>query len=242
MAIATVANTNIENKIRRRIDDTDSADYEFDTDHVADAVDRAADEYSRLRPYYRETTVTTVEDEDTYSLPTGCVRVVSCDYRTTTVNEYGELDDYFPYTFGDWNHPGLTLIRQRLMQAYDDIGRGYWVQLNSVSSYRSGQYLILYPAPDNAGDTFTVRYTALHTKVSDDYPAIPSQHIQHIEDLAVAFLLEIRARKMDNVPTQYRSGQTTVSRRGISENLRLDADRLRQKVWDALSGAVIARG
>jgi len=240
--IPTIASTNIEENIRERIDDTDATEYEFDDAAVSRAVDRAVTYYSRLKPHYLETTVTTVADQDTYDLPSECVRVVYCDYRTTTVNEYGELDDYFPYTFGDWNHPALTFIRQRLMQAYDDVGRGYWAVINSASSWKSGKFLLLYPEPDNSGDTFTVRYSTEHPKVSDDYTTIPSEHIWCIEDLAIAYLLESRARKMDNLPTQYRSGQTTVSRSGVGGSLRADAKELRQGVHDSLGEVVIARG
>lgn len=240
--IPTVVSTNIEENIREAIDDTDPDDYEFEDAIISRAVSRAVTYYSRLKPHYLETTVTTVADQDTYDLPSECVRVVYCDYRTTTVNEYGELDDYFPYTFGDWNHPALTMIRQRLMQAYDDVGRGYFVTINSVSSWKAGKFLVLYPEPDNSGDTFTVRYSTEHPKVSDNYTTIPSEHIWCIEDLAVAYLLENRARKTTNLPSQYRSGQTTVSRRGQAELLRQDARELRQGVWDALTGVVITRG
>lgn len=240
--IPTIASTNIEENIRERIDDTDATDYEFEDAAISRAVDRAVTDYSGLAPYEFETTITTVADEDTYALPDDCVRVLECDYRSTTINEYDELDDYYPYMFGDWNHPALTLIKQKLQQAYDDIGRGYWVQVNSLSSYRSGQYLIIYPEPDDSGDTFTVRYTIHHEKVSDNYATIPSHHVRYIEDLAVAGLLERLARKMDNLPTQYRSGQTTVSRRGTGNRLDAKATELRQGVADALSEVVIARG
>jgi len=240
--IPTIVSTNIEENIREAIDDTDPDDYEFEDAAISRAVDRAVTFYSRFKPHYLETTVTTVADQDTYDLPDECVRVVFCDYRTTTVNEYGELDDYFPYTFGDWNYPALTRIRQRLMQAYDDVGRGYYITINSVSSWKAGKFLVLYPEPDNSGDTFTVRYSTEHPKVSDNYTTIPSEHIWCIEDLAVAYLLESRARKMTNLPTQYRSGQTTVSRSGTDASLKSDARELRQGVEDALTGVIITRG
>ena len=239
---ATIASVNIEDNIRDRIDDTDATDYEFDDASLSRAVDRAAEEYARYKPHYLEKEFTVVEDEDTYELPSECVRVTSCDYRTSQVNEYDELDDYYPYVFGDWNHPALLLIRQKLQQAYDDIGRGQWGQINSVSSFKAGQYLILYPVPDNSTDTFTIRYSALHPKENENYATIPSFHIHHIEDLAVAYLLENRARKMDNLPTQYRSGQTMIMREGLSTFLRRDARYLRQGVIDALSEVIIGRG
>jgi len=147
--IPTIVDTIIEENIREAIDDLDATDYEFDDASISRAVDRAVTYYSRLKPHYLETTVT-------YDLPDECVRVVYCDYRNTSVNEYGELDDYFPYTFSDWHHPSLTLIRERLAQIYDDVGRGQYGTINSVSSWKAGKFLILYPEPDTSGDTFTV--------------------------------------------------------------------------------------
>ena len=239
---ATVASYDIEDDIRERLDDTDATDYEF-TDTTLDRfIDKAVRRYSDLAPHKMTGTLTTVADEDLYVLPTGCILLTECRYRTTDVNEYGALDDYYPYTFSDWDYRALTQVRAILRHAYDNIGMGVWAQINYPHSWMACKYVMLYPAPSTGDEDIEIWYTTVHSKVSTDYPTIPSEHRDLIADLAVAHCLRRRAAQIEAGPPDYDVGQARLRYGDRATNLRNQAMTLEANVEAALSKPIIVRG
>jgi len=242
MAVYTIASTNITNDILDALVDAGGSGDDFPEARLNRYIERAVRLYSGLKPYRRTGTLTTVADQDVYSLPSDCMTLVDCQYRNSTVEEWKEYtDELFPFMHADYDYPALTLVRNALLHAYDTVGQGYWKQITVPTSLQAGQRVMLYPPPDDSGDSIDIVYWAQHPLVASDYPTIPDWHVPHIVDLVVSYGLERLATEIDKGPHDFDEGQTRVRWMGGGNNLRRAAYRLRQRVMDTLTPPLLQR-
>jgi len=241
--INTIGGVDITNVVRLRIDDEDSSDYEFSDTKFNEWLAHAVRAYSKERPYVLETTISHVEDQDIYALPSGLERVIECQYRLSfDTNVYEPLEDTTLAGFSTYDWPALDLIRRMLRVKYDEVAVGHWEVITNRTSYAAGKYLVIYPAPDSSTGDFTVRYSATHPLSGSDYFTIPAEHAYLLADLLVSYALKRRAMKFFKNPMDYDAGQTRIRRGATIDHLNREADILEQKVWNALRGTVIAIG
>lgn len=248
MTMYTIGAQEIGEDIRLDLGDTDSADYDWEDTAIKRFIARAVKLYSRYAPYYKDTTLTTVADQDLYALPNDCVKLVSCDYRLSTVPWLTDLDQYdglvstqFPYWFQDYEFRSLTIARDKLLQVHNELGKGIWRQITYTTSYAGGQYVVLYPAPDTAGETIDIRYTCVHPRQSNDYFTIPAADSEDIEKLTVALMLDAKANLLEQQAQDYDAGTTRVRWGSGPEGLRRRAAGLRGEVLARFRGVAVAR-
>jgi hypothetical protein len=204
----TIAGQDIEHEIRFDIDDSDPEEYEYSSSQLNLYIKKAVETYGKYRSFTRKSTLTTVADQDLYELPADCTRLISCQYRTAEANEYDELDNYYPWLFEDWDYYALTAIRNHLIAAYDEVGMGMWREVNYPSSYMGGRYVILYPPPEQSGDSIEIWYGTNHPLSGMDYDTIPSTDKGYIRDIAVALVDMREARLQMHGVVDYDAGQT----------------------------------
>jgi len=243
MSIHTVGGVDITDYVRRELADTDPADYELTDAAFNDWLAHAVRVYSNHKPYIKEATITHVEDQDIYALPSDFLWMLDCQYRLdfdTDVYAPMEETTLAGYTTYDW--PALDLIRRSLRLAYDNIGRGHWEVITCRVSYTSGKYLIIYPAPNDSVNTFTIRYACAHPLSGTDYHTIPPAHATCFAELLVAAGLRRRASQFLTQPMDYDAGQTRVRRGSAVEILYKQAEKREAAVWNGLRSPTIAVG
>jgi hypothetical protein len=173
-----------------------------------DTYQRAALEYSRMRPRrlsgtltLASETLTLTADQKAQTVPEGCLAV----------------------TFVDW---GLQVT---LLEALTD------TTTTQGWANEDGQ-LLLSPAPTEDDDGITIMYLARHLPDEDTetFPTIPAEDLHYVDDLEQAILLEVEADEVAAGPTLYTIGQTQVSRVAALEYLAKRASSLRGRVRLAL--------
>jgi hypothetical protein len=236
--VYTIGGRHIIDDIRFDIDDEGPSDFDYSKDRINTLIRRAVDYYSLHRPYIRETTLDISTDVSWYLLPADCMRVVELDYRTTEEIDDETLDHQYPWLYEDWDSPALTMIRNELIARYDDLGQGVWEQVNWTVSIDSGQYVILYPPPDE-DDTIDMRYVATHVRSAADYNTVPAEDADIIMDYVVGLILRRKATQIGQGIIIYRAGQTRTQRdpQWIKRESRERLESVRRR----LEGNIIAR-
>jgi len=242
MAIYTVGGRDVGTYIRQEVAD-DVEPYEYTDTVVNNAIAQAARWYSEMRPYEKSGSFTTVADQGLYELPSDAMRVTELHYKIENTDDfYDQYGDVYPLAFTDYDSESLTIIRDKLIQAYEKHAHYFWQQVTSLTSYKAGRFVILYPEPGNSGDTVTYLYTREHTLSGTDYPTIPWEDADQFITLVVVALDRRELARMKRAPARYRDGQTEVDRRASLDTMRVDIDNRWQEIRDALSGANIERG
>ena len=235
--VYTIGGRNVIDDIRFDIDD-EATPYDYSKDRINTLIRRAVDYYNLYRPYIRETTLDIVEDTSWYALPSDCVRLVELDYRTAGEVDDDTLDHQYPWLYEDWDSPALTMIRNELIARYDELGQGVWEQVNWTISVDSGQYVILYPPPDE-DDTIDMRYMAAHVRSDADYNTIPVEDADIILDYVVGLILRRKATQIAQGIIDYRAGQTRTRR--DPEGIKKESRERLESVKRRLGSSIIAR-
>lgn len=249
-AVPTIAGQNIETPVRIAISDNDSTNYEWSVTDLTSLLANAVDYYSRFQPYEKEVTITTVNAQADYAIPSDCVHIIDAPYRPWPGLSGNYIVNYFNALYGtaellpikDWRDRPLTTMRQELARRFEDIGAGAWEQLTYTTSYSPTAYVRLYPTPTRDGDTFTLSFTANHPLQNNDYFTIKPYHFELVRKLLVAEVLEAKANKLDATANEYYVGATRFNFGDSSKNLRLRAETLREEVRQILSNGAVGHG
>lgn len=249
-SIPLVAGQDIGTIVRTLVNDSDSSNYEFSDTDLTNLLSRAVRFYERYKPYYLESTLTTVADQADYLAPSNAIRMVSVDWRpypgisaNTFVGFWNALygsADILPMK--DWRDDVLNKIRSELAIRYDSLGAGTSGQIQYPTSYANASYVRLYPTPTRSGDTVNIRFIAQHPLQSNDYFTIPFYHVQHLQDLLEAEVCDARALKIESTADVTRVGTTDIRFQNSAKALRLRSGLLRQRVVDALGVPVGTHG
>jgi hypothetical protein len=242
MAVYTIGGRDIETYIRQEVAD-DVTPYEYSTTVLNNAIAQAVRWYNEMKPYIKSGSFTTVKDQSLYALPSDCLRVIELHYKITDTDEfYTQYSDVYPFDFTDYDSESLTIVRNKLVAAYEKHAHYFWEQITYLTSYKSGRYVILYPAPSNNTDTVKFRYTREHSLSGSDYPTIPWEDANDFINLVILALNRRELARMMRSPARYRDGQTEVDRRQSLNTLRNEIDNRWQEIRDALGRSQIIQG
>ena len=233
----TIGGRQIIDDIRFDVDDEETP-YDYSLERINTLVQRAVDYYSLFRPYVIDTTLDISEDVSWYALPSDCMRVLELEYRTAEGVSDEVVNTQYPWMYEGWDSPALTMIRNELIARYDELGVGVWEQVNWTLSRETGQYVILYPTPDE-DDTIDLRYVATHVRSGADFDTIPSEDADIILDYVVGLILRKKATQIAQGIVDYRAGQTRTVRN--PETMRRVARERLESVRRRLEKPVIQR-
>lgn len=194
---------------------------------------RAVDYYSRYNPIPTEYSFTTVADDNSYDMPTGCIGIQKVLYPAISVSnisanygsDFARLQHSVPY-----NEPSLYVIGDINEGAYIENSRGHW-------EYRPvGNDLIIDPTP-GAGTTVNVTYWAKHqlNVGSTGYDYIPDEDLEIIASLALAQIMESKALEAALEPDT-QEGLEKITVHFITGTAYASIDSLRAKVSDKYGG------
>lgn len=243
MPVPTAGGQDIATLLRTIIGDTDSNNYEFSDADITNLLSRAVTFYTRYRPYYIESTITTTQDVQDYLAPASAIKMVSVEWRPYPGISANTFVGFWNALYGsadilpskDWRDDVLNKIRQELAVRYDNLGAGASDLIQYPTSYANTNYIRLYPIPTTSGTEIDIRYTATHPLQSNDYFTIPSHHAIWLQKLVEAEVYDIRANKMSSTATDFGVGTSRIRFDSAIKNLRMMANSLRQEVIDALS-------
>lgn len=242
MPVYTIGGRDVETYIRQEVAD-DITPYEYSTTVLNNAIVQAVRWYTEMRPYIKSNSFDTVASTGLYALPSDALRVIELHYKIANTDEfYTQYSDVYPFDFTDYDSESLSLIRNKLVQAYEEHAHYMWEQISFLTSYQAGRYVILYPEPDTSGYTVNYRYTREHELSSDDYPTIPWEDASQFITLVVLALDRRELARMMRAPARYRDGQTEVDRRATMETMRKSIGNRWQEVSDQLSRISVQRG
>ena len=184
----------------------------------------AVQEYSRYNPRILRTEITTVADQQTYSLSTlvGIIGIRDIywpsEVAATTLRR-NTLPEEDPYRYHLFSH---TVV--------DDIQRQEWnKRIRGSGHYRPATCELYLPDAPAGGETIVLDYYAAHQKVSASYPTIPDEDESLIRDLVLAELYEADSFEMAMQP-DYKEGQESETFHHITGNLGVVVDRLRSRL------------
>ena len=210
----TVGSVDITARVRLGIEGkVNPDDYEYTDEELSEFLVRAVELYSNELPFIRRTTITSVADQDMYALPSDAIHVEEVQYRAglvdADVDNQLDADDY-PNLAGidTTGLEGLDFVRRRLRIGTHFAGEGAWEEVTNLTSYGAGRFIMLYPAPDEAGDTIRIRYSSAHPLVNANYSSIPRHHADHLARLCIAQAKEYKAAQIAVGPVDFDSGQT----------------------------------
>lgn len=249
-SIPLVAGQDIGTTVRTMIGDSDSSDYEFSDTDLTNLLSRAIYFYERFRPYYLESTITTVIDQQDYLAPSTATKMISVDWRPYPGIGTNTFVAFFNALYGsadilparDWSDDVLNKIRQEYAVRYDNIGAGTSDLIQYPTSYTNQNYIRLYPIPTRSGDSITIRYTSAHPLQSNNYFTIPSHHVVYIQKLLEAEVCDVRALRIESSSDVTKVGTTDIRFQNSARHLRTRSNALRQEVMDALSVPVGMHG
>jgi len=140
----------------------------------------AVREYSRWNPLINSTTITTVDDQQSYTVP-GAIDILNCYwYPGSNVNEIENLQFYNVL----WSEVpasreiSLPIIHDIVKNARTDRSKGRWDW--------KGDKLWLYPEPESNTDVVVVNYTSAHLLAEGAYATIPDKDFDIIVKLTLA--------------------------------------------------------
>lgn len=249
-SIPLVAGQDVGTTVRTVIGDSDSSSYEFTDQQLTILLNRAVTWYSRYKPYFLETTITTVSGQADYLAPSNAIRMVSVDWRPYPGISSGSFVGFWNALYGsadilpmkDWRDDVLNKIRQEFAVRYDSLGAGASDFIQYATSYSNNNYIRLYPTPTRDGDTVNVRFTSAHPLANNNYFTIPPQHVIYIEKLLEAEVKEVRVGVIESNPIDVSIGTTRVQIANSTRALRMSVSSLRQEVIDALSSPIGMHG
>lgn len=202
---------------------------QYTTETIEDAklkrwIAAAVIEYSRWNPYLKSSTVTTINDQRDYTLPTDCVDVWQVEYWPSggvqvELNARSEAEVMYarPSTYDDISFRVIEDIKQ---EEHVRRLRGSWTMENKK--------LCLMPVPAGDAQTVTVRYYALHAlnATATGYDTIPAEDTSIIRDMTMAEIVEGKATEFSIEPS-YSEGQQRIDKSLVVQNATKVADRLR---------------
>jgi hypothetical protein len=244
--VPSVGGEDISAHVRIAIGDTDSSNYELSNADLALLMQDAVGYYQRLKPYFKQTTITLVANQSDYALPSDCIKPIHIPYRVfdsiaspTIVSLFGLNGFLSVVPYLDWKDDVLNKWQSEMRVRFDTLGAGQAEEITYLTSYAATRYLRLYPTPSSSG-SFVLRYSANHPLQNNDYFTIPSDHAVYIQKLLIAEVFDVRdAAQLSNV-SEFQAGTTRikVGGGGKGQSLGDRAASLRQEVWDALSRPV----
>lgn len=233
--VHTIGGKYIERIVRLEVAD-DEQPYEYTTAVLNRAIAAAVRWYSEMRPYVKSNSFTTVKAQGLYALPSDALRVIELHYKIANTDEfYTQYSEVYPFDFTEYDSESLTIIRNKLVQAYEKHAHYMWEQITFLTSYQSGRYVILYPEPDTSGLTVNFRYTREHDLNGSDYPTIPGEDSDQFTSMVVLALERRELARIMRAPARYRDGQTEMDRRGTLSVLRTSIDNRSQEIFDSFS-------
>ncbi len=174
---------------------------EFTDADLLEYVSSAVEKYSDFRPHRIHATLTTVAQQSDYALPAAALAITRVDWTPSAL--YGSFVGLGAAFYQkEWQDDALLAVRDQLLRNVNRATQTSWAEVNYESSYTSGRYVRLYPAPQAAGDHIDVWYTSLHplNAGSTGYDTIPANHLNHIAKLASAVILLRKARQLVMLP------------------------------------------
>jgi hypothetical protein len=240
----TVGGVNITSRVKLGLEGTSAPTSPEYSDADLDVIlEQAIAEYSNEVPYIQKSTITTVVNQDSYALPSTAMHVVEVEYRKTLVNadeiDWDE-DDYIP-GIDTTGLEAMDYIRRKLRIATDKIGEGTWEEVDNLTSYGSGRYLVVYPAPEEVG-TIRLRFSCVHPLVGTNYITIPSHHANVIARICIAIGKETKAAMMMHEPLDYDSGQTRMRQSSLRSSLVMEAKSEREIALQSIRNLQISIG
>jgi hypothetical protein len=202
----------------------------FDDDEMARHLESVVAEYSAYRPYRATTTLATVEGQELYDLPEGCLwvdRVYITDSDESTSDTLADILVDIRESLADYD---LHRYRDQLRHRYATYGQPLAVLWNDQ--------LLLYPAPTESGDNLVVEYGALHAKNSaGNYPTVPFGDLASLESLLVARCLMTLATDTAKA-SSYTLGQVRLDHSYQSPNFHRMGAVLQARTLEALMDAI----
>lgn len=249
-SIPLVAGQDIGTTVRTVIGDSDASNQEFSDTQLAQLLTRAINFYSRFRPYYLQSSITTVLGQSDYLAPSNAMKMVEVDYRLYPGLSTNTYVAFFNALYGsadilpmrDWRDDVLNKIRQEYAVRFDEIGVGKFGMVQYSTSYSNQNYIRLYPTPTRDGDVVNITYTATHPLQNNNYFTIAPHHVIYIEKLLEAEVKEVRVGVLESNPIDVSIGTTRVQIANSTRALRMSVSSLRQEVIDALSVPVGTHG
>lgn len=203
-------------------------------------VTKAVDYYSRYNPMIVAAELDIVEGQTIYTLPSGCLNVISC-YWWPTGEMFAELRAGAEQAFMLYRPSRYHLISERIIDDINQaayIGRvvGYWEQ--------RGKTIYIAPEPTaNDVDGLVILYAAKHSLNvgGTGYDDIPSEDLGIFADLVVAEFLGSKSAEIAWEP-DYSEGQSRVTKHFIPKQLREHITTLRDGVRDKYGKSAVSLG
>lgn len=198
--------------------------------------------YSSYNPRVVRGEVTTVVDQQTYSLAsftgiTGVRHVLWSSDETLIVTDIEDVDELYyvtqPHRYSKWSQFVIDDIEQ---QEWNKRVTGYAYYLKATNE--------LYLADEpSTSETITVVYYAEHVinDTGDAYETIPADDEDLIRDLVLADLYEVDSFELAMQP-DYKEGQESETFSKISGNVATVVDRLRARLPMKYGNSVIDVG
>lgn len=196
--------------------------------------------YSRYNPRVLEGSITTVADQDEYSLSslTGLIGVQEALYLSTG-SPWNDLLASSELLHVLRQPTQYNLISQRVI---DDVTQQEHVRATSATwEYREGNNTIQFrPEPLASGSTITITYWAAHAinGAGDAYETIPDEDLEILANLVLAKLL-MASRIEAAMEPDYREGLETVTARYVPGNIALTVESLRQSCQFKYGGTAV---
>ena len=201
----------------------------FPTTKLNRFIAQAVDFYSRYNPIPTEYSFTTVQDDNNYDMPAGCIGIQKVLYPAITVSNssanYGS-DFIRLQQSGLYNEPSLYVIMDINEGAYVDQYKGHY-------EYRQvGNDLVIDPTP-SAGTTVNVIYWKKHTLNvgGTGYDNIPDEDLEIIAALTLAHIMEMKAIEASMEPDT-KEGLEEIRVHFIQGTAYATVDNLRAKVTE----------
>lgn len=151
----------------------------------------AVREYSRWNPVVATTNITTVDDQQAYTV-TGAIGIIDCYwYPGADANELENLQLYNTLWADTppMRQVSLPVIQDIVKNSHTDRTKGRWEWRDSK--------LWLYPEPESDANVVAVRYSAEHELADGAYATIPDEDFDIIVKLTLAEAW--RARLMEQL-------------------------------------------
>jgi hypothetical protein len=207
----------------------------YEAEELTDAqlrrfVARAVRFYSRFNPYEDSDTVTTVVDQQDYTLPDEFLFMRDVEYYPAG-QLFGQLHAGSPtaeyelmlHRPARYAHPSDRVIERINRQGLADAIKGKWEIVG-------GKTLRLWPVPSSVAE-YTYYYGALHelNEASTGYDTIPDEDLDIVVSLTLA---EALTKALVNVSTEfdYAEGLQRVTKHFVPDNVTATVKMLRDTV------------
>lgn len=232
MAIYTIGGLSIGERIRYAVSDVDAKI--FSDTELNIYIEDALREYAHYRPAFKSLTITTVANQQDYTLSdTDLIEITWHNWATARIPSLPDIPAYLPWMASeDPAEPVLYLLSQQHVQTIDKAVGGKIVRLPNDK-------LRLFPTPSGI-DAVTVEYHAYHTRTANDYTTVDKNDVEIVVWLVAALCYDTLAADYSR-RLNYVEGQTEINVEASQRAIRRQASYYRSRSMNRLAVSIVGR-